>query len=111
MINRPLPLLPVTTHKVAYELVCGDVPAGLELDHLCRNRLCCNPAHLEPVTSAENKRRGDGLRNAAKNKKAKTHCSHGHPFSGANLRLIPQGRRCRACEQRRKRESYARKHA
>lgn len=45
-------------HRVAYEFYVGKVPAGLELDHLCRNTLCINPKHLEPVTHRENMARG-----------------------------------------------------
>jgi len=51
---------PWLTHRVSYELYVGSIPQGLTIDHLCRVRHCCNPAHLEPVTSAENTRRGDG---------------------------------------------------
>lgn len=48
----------VRAHRFAYELLVGPIPVGLELDHLCRNPPCVNPAHLEPVTHAENIRRG-----------------------------------------------------
>lgn len=47
-------------HRVAYEMLVGPIPAGLVLDHICRNPSCVNPAHLEPVTQAENLRRGAG---------------------------------------------------
>lgn len=52
-------------HRAAYELLVGPIPAGLTLDHLCRNTKCCNPAHLEPVTNAENVRRAWAARCAA----------------------------------------------
>jgi len=52
-------------HRVAYELLVGPIPAGLSLDHLCRNRSCINPQHLEPVTVAENNRRAMKARVAA----------------------------------------------
>jgi hypothetical protein len=47
-------------HRIMYELIVGPIPTGLDLDHLCRNRICVNPAHLEPVTRSENVRRGIG---------------------------------------------------
>jgi len=50
---------PLYTHRVMYELRVGPIPGGLEIDHLCRNRRCCNPAHLEAVTRRENVMRGD----------------------------------------------------
>lgn len=90
-------------HRVVYELLAGPIPAGLELDHLCRNRACVRPDHLEPVTGRENKLRGDTVnaRNAAK-----TECVHGHPFEGENLYVTIAGHRgCRACD-REKRQRY-----
>lgn len=73
---------PRSTHKLIYELLVGPVPDGLQLDHLCRNRNCCNPQHLEPVTARENTIRGVGP--SAINYK-KTHCSQGHSLEGENL--------------------------
>lgn len=85
---------PVATHRFAYELACGPIPDGLQLDHLCRNRICVNPAHLEPVTCRENVRRGIGI--SAVNAR-KTSCDHGHPLSGDNLVIVCGRRTCRAC--------------
>lgn len=86
---------PRPVHRIAYELVIGPIPVNRVLDHLCRNRRCCNPDHLEPVTEAENILRGVG--SSARHAR-KTHCDHGHPLSGDNLRLTDKGyRRCRQC--------------
>lgn len=82
-------------HRWAYEHLIGAVPDELPLDHLCRNRSCVYPAHLEPVTHQVNILRGVGAtaRNAAK-----THCSKGHPYDEANTWIDPTGRRkCRQC--------------
>lgn len=97
----------LTAHRVMYELVVGPVDDSLVLDHLCRNTLCVNPAHVEPVTQQINVLRGVG--NAAQNA-AKTHCAHGHELSGSNLRILYNGKRCcRACRSKYDRNHYARK--
>ena len=75
----------IQAHRVAYELVKGKIPAGLELDHLCRNRICCNPAHLEAVTGRENSLRG--VSPWAKNACA-THCPRGHPYDAENTYVL-----------------------
>ncbi len=92
-------------HRVAYELIKGHIPDGLTLDHLCRRRECVNPLHLEAVTMRVNVLRspiGVTAINARK-----THCIHGHPFSGSNLHLTST-RKERVCKQC-KRESETRR--
>lgn len=89
--NRRLRLV----HRVAYELLEGPIPEGLTLDHLCRNRRCVNPKHLEPVTVVENVMRGFSP-NAIRARR--THCCKGHPLTGYNLIIKPFGyRNCRIC--------------
>jgi HNH endonuclease len=89
-------------HRVYYERSRGVIPAGLQLDHLCRNRRCVNPEHLEPVTGHENTLRGDTI---AARRKAQTHCIRGHPFDEANTIRRGRMRACRECQRRANRES------
>jgi hypothetical protein len=87
------------THRVSYELHVGPIPDGLQLDHLCRNTICCNPEHLEPVTARENMRRGRsphmllGLANR---------CAKGHDLREVGyVRPDGQGRICKTCRAER----------
>ena len=86
---------PHKAHRVAYELTVGVIPAGLELDHLCRIRHCVRPSHLDPVSHRVNVKRGiHGVMT--------THCPAGHPYDEANTHIqVHGGRRCRACERAR----------
>lgn len=92
-------------HRAAYELFVGPIPTGLHIDHLCRNRLCCNPEHLEAVSQAENNRRAWKVRCANK-----THCKRGHEFTPDNTFLHPLGgRQCRECHNTRRRVQRAKR--
>lgn len=83
-------------HRIAFEMLRGDIPPGLVLDHLCRTPPCVNPYHLDVVTRGENVRRGE----AGANMRAKTHCPSGHPYDETNTRLSPSGARyCRTCRR------------
>ena len=87
-------------HRFSYETVKGRIPNGLEIDHLCRNRKCVNPEHLEAVTHKENARRGEtGIITGTRNR-AKISCPRGHLYEGKNLYVTPKGERvCRACNR------------
>ena len=81
-------------HRVAYNLIRGSIPDDLEIDHLCRNKPCFCPAHLEAVTHIENLRRAPDW---TEFHSRKTHCPQGHPYTAENTRMY-QGRRfCREC--------------
>lgn len=95
-------------HRLLYEHHAGPIPAGLQLDHLCRNRPCCNPQHLEPVTSRENSLRGIG---PAAMHAAQVNCVNGHPLTPDNLLRESGKRRCRECNKARCRKASARRRA
>jgi hypothetical protein len=88
-------------HQIAYLLLVGSVPKGLELDHTCRNKKCVNPKHLEPVTHRVNVLRGHApsAKYAQRNK-----CIRGHAFSKLNIRYRNNARICRLCENERSSE-------
>jgi hypothetical protein len=86
-------------HQVSYELTIGPVPTGMEIDHLCRDRGCCNPEHLEAVPHEENMRRAAPFHP----QRLKTHCPKGHPYDEENTYVKPSGSRaCRACRRKAK---------
>lgn len=86
-------------HRAVYEILVGEIPEGLQLDHLCRNRDCVNPSHLEPVTIKQNLLRSN-LTIASQNK-SKTHCKNGHEFNSQNTYVPPKRptrRYCKTCQ-------------
>jgi hypothetical protein len=95
-------------HRFSHEYFRGPIGQEKEIDHLCRNRLCVNPDHLEEVTHKENMIRGD----TSTQFKPKTHCKNGHPLAGTNVYFATSRRKkykfCRACHRNRQIE-YRRK--
>lgn len=85
-------------HRISYEWESGPVSSGEELDHLCRNRNCVRPSHLEPVTHRENVLRGESPVALAA---IKTHCARGHEFNEKNTNYDAGGRNCRICHRER----------
>jgi len=93
-------------HRLVWTWLVGPIPAGMELDHLCKNKRCCNPDHLEPVAHAENVRRGE----SGTPQRNRTHCPQRHPYDETNTYIKGGSRVCRRCKsiaevnrQRRKR--------
>ncbi len=95
----------VYAHILMYILTNGPIPDGLEIDHLCRNRNCVNPQHLEAVTHRTNLLRGHTM---SAMWAARTHCREGHELAGDNLRIrVDRSRACRTCERARQRNRAA----
>lgn len=85
----------VGAHRYSYQIFKGSIPEGLVLDHLCRNKRCVNPRHLEPVTTKENVARGAT---------PTSFCPKGHAYEGYNLYILPNGyKQCRDCNNDRHR--------
>lgn len=94
-------------HRLSYLLHKGELTSGLEIDHLCRNRKCINPQHLEEVTKKENQRRG--LSVSGKNFRKKE-CANGHLFSEMNTYIRPDGgRSCKICRRRAYNKMYSKR--
>lgn len=95
----------VLAHRFSYTYFKGEIPHGLEPDHLCRNRICVNPDHLEVVTHQVNVRRGLlpllSANRGRQYQESKTHCSNGHPFNEENtyIRIDRPGRECKTCRR------------
>lgn len=92
-------------HRATYKALVGPIPEGLVIDHLCRVRNCVNPAHMEPVTLAENTRRG------IPSNSLKSQCPQGHPYDAANTYTGAGRRDCRACRREATRRYEAKKRA
>lgn len=84
-------------HRWSYEYHVGPIPEGLVIDHLCRNRVCVNPEHLEPVTASENVRRGVSGERIKASAAARTHCRRGHEYTEDSIGRRPSRPSERIC--------------
>lgn len=86
-------------HRVVYETFVGKIPEGLTIDHLCRNKSCVNPEHLEVVTYSENQRRAMAFNR-------KTHCKHGHKYVDGSYYIYGNYRKCKTCNNESNRRNW-----
>jgi len=84
------------THRVSYILFVGEIPKDLTIDHICRNTLCINPAHLRPMSLIDNIMAGNGI--CVKNKN-KTHCVNGHDITNGYVWKRKIGNPVRVCRK------------
>lgn len=96
-------------HRVAYELIKGKIPENLVINHLCRNRKCCNPDHLEVITQKLNIQKGKTGYHDNHLNKFKTHCPQGHEYNKENTYAYNGNRVCKICTQIRSHQQYQRK--
>lgn len=95
-------------HRVVYETLCAPIPAGLQIDHLCRMRCCVNPDHMEVVTNRVNTLRGVGPTAVNARKRL---CQEGHPLEGWNVIWRGHMRTCRTCKYHKNAIAAARRRA
>ena len=91
-------------HRLAVVFDGRKIPDGMQVDHTCRNRLCCNPEHLRIVTPRQNSL--ENSESVAATNAAKTHCVHGHAFTPENTAIWDGARRCKQCNRDRVKAAY-----
>lgn len=104
-------LLGRMAHRYSYEAHIGPIPIGLDIDHLCRNRPCVNPEHLEPVTRKENLTRGIGIQEQKRRAALRMSCGRGHALAGDNVYIRPSDgvKVCRVCARESERNTRAKR--